>query len=252
MSRLVWALVCLPFLAAAPAPAQLVFEPAADATLYEDGAGALANGSGDYLFAGYGNAPKRTLLRFDLTSIPPGTPVESVELTLEMSRTISPDFQFALHRVTTSWSEGPSDALGQEGAGIVSEPGDATWLHTDFPTTTWANPGGDFAAAPSAAVEVDTLGSYTWGPTPEMLADVQGWVDDPSSNDGWILVGPEVPMTFSAKRFNSRQHPDVGSRPRLQVGVAAVDEIPTLDPAALLVLALLTAASGWWLAGRRG
>lgn len=251
MRRLCTVFGLLAILVAAPADAQLVFEPVADATLYEDAAGALANGSGDYLFAGYGNAPKRTLLRFDLTSIPPGTAVESVDLTLEMSRTISPDFQFALHRVTTAWSEGPSDALGQEGAGIVSESGDATWLHTDFPATPWMNPGGDFAPAPSAVVEVDTLGFYTWGPTPEMIADVQAWIDDPSANHGWILVGPEVPMSFSAKRFNSRENADVGSRPRLQVTVTAVDEIPVLDVGALLALALVTAFAGVWLVGRR-
>jgi hypothetical protein len=46
-----------------------------------------------------------------------------------------------------------------------------------------------------------------------MVADVQGWLDTPANNHGWILIGPEDVQ--SAKRFGSRENSDVALRPAL-------------------------------------
>ena len=49
-----------------------------------------------------------------------------------------------------------------------------------------------------------------------MASDVQAWVDSPSSNFGWILIGIETtPVT--TKRFITRNHPDPNVRPSLVV-----------------------------------
>jgi hypothetical protein len=49
-----------------------------------------------------------------------------------------------------------------------------------------------------------------------MVSDVQGWLDNPSGNFGWIMIGDESgPLT--AKRFDSRENGAVQNRPRLTV-----------------------------------
>ncbi|MEM8933068.1 MAG: DNRLRE domain-containing protein, partial [Acidobacteriota bacterium] len=212
-------LVLLVLLAAAGSTeaAEVTLDADRDATLYDHPAGELANGVGEYLFTGYGNAPKRALLSFDLSSIPAGSTITSVELTLTMSMTIAAGQTNSLYRVESSWTEGPSDAAGPEGMGITSETGDATWIHTSYPTTFWASPGGDFAAMPSAQALIISNGDYTFGSTPEMVADVEGWFTDPTSNHGWVILGPESPLFRSAKRFNSREHSNPATRPRLRI-----------------------------------
>jgi hypothetical protein len=46
------------------------------------------------------------------------------------------------------------------------------------------------------------LGDYDWSSTATSVADVQGWLDNPSQNFGWILIGNEG-ADGTAKRFNS-------------------------------------------------
>jgi hypothetical protein len=122
----------------------------------------------------------------------------------------------ALHRVVASWGEGASQAAGDEGMGAPSQPGDATWIHRVFPGERWAAPGGSFAAAPSATIQVDQVRSYTWRSTPAMVADVQSWVRDPAQNNGWILIGDEG-SSRTAKRFDSRTNLAQAGRPSLTV-----------------------------------
>lgn len=184
-----------------------------DATLIEDSAGALANGSGDRLFSGatgqFGG--RRALVRFDLTSIPPGSTIASAELALTMDMTRAGSTPVLVHRVLGDWGEGASASAG--GIGAPAAPGDATWLHRFYPSIVWSAPGGDFAAAASASTSVGAAGPYTWGPTVQLAADVKAWVDNPSTNFGWILVGDET--TRSAKRYLSREAGASG--PRLTV-----------------------------------
>jgi hypothetical protein len=228
ISKLSLLALALAFTVASSAVADEVVLPAnQDATLYQDQAGEAANGAGSHVFVGWGDAPKRALLRFDVgAAIPPGSTVQSVEMTLYMSRTITQAVRDRLYRVTTPWSEGPTDPIGQEGQGDDSQTGDATWIHTSYDAAFWTMAGG--------------------GSTPEMVADVQTWVDDPASNNGWILIGPEN-FFQSAKRFDSRENVNPDRRPALRVVFAPppVVEIPTLATTALATLALLLALAGW-------
>lgn len=223
--------------------------PSRDTTLFLDATGALANGSGSYLFVGVGDDPKRALLAFDTGPIPAGSTIEEAELTLQMSRTIVSGMRLELSRVTTAWGEGASDAGGQEGMGAPSAADDATWIHTFFDTALWTTPGGDFADTPSAERIVNDTGSYTWGSTPEMVADIQGWLDDPSTNHGWILIGPEL-FFQSAKRFDSRENADPARWPRLRVVFQPpppqVPAVPSIGTLGAMLLGLLLA----WLAVR--
>jgi hypothetical protein len=210
----------------------VVLEAERDATIYEEGNGTIANGSGSYLFTGRtesqnGSAERRALLAFPTAeAVPDGSTIASVSLELTMSRTQSGAQSIRLHRLLEDWSEGPSDPSGQEGGGATAAAGDVTWTHREFSTTHWTTSGASFAKTASAALQVESEGSYSFSSTPELVADVQGWLEDPSSNFGWALV-VDSPPTGSAKRFNSREHGTASSRPKLTINYEADLEKPT-------------------------
>jgi len=193
-----------------------------DATIYEDGDGTAANGVGSYLFTGRnaaqgGAAERRALLGFPVDgAVPAGSTITSVSLELTMSRTISGVQTVGLYRLLENWSEGPSDPSGQEGSGVPAAAGDVTWVYRKYPGSPWATPGGSFAQSASATVQVGGDGSYSFTSTPGLVADVQGWLDEPSTNFGWALV-MDSPASSSAKRFDSREHDAPADRPVLIV-----------------------------------
>jgi len=216
-----------------------------DNTLYEvsSAASALSNGAGIGVFTGRtaqgSNGIRRGLVAFNFAAaVPSGATVTSAQLTLDVTMTTSGSEVVSLHRLSSDWGESSSDAPGQEGSGASAEPGDATWFHTFFPSAFWGNPGGDFAAGASATVGVAGDGTYTWGSTSQMVADVQTWVDNPSSNFGWLLFGAES-RSATAKRFSSREG---GSGPQLVVSFGA--PVPTTGEYALVILATLLATLG--------
>lgn len=82
--------------------------------------------------------------------------------------------------------------------------------------TFWAMPGGDFVPRPSAEIEVGVPGPYVWTSTPGMVEDVQGWLEWPESNHGWLVRGDE-PFVQSVKAFASRENTVLKQRPVLVV-----------------------------------
>lgn len=199
--------------------ASIRVSPIADNTLFESSGGSLSNGAGSYFFVGRtdqaANSLRRGLLKFDLASIPSGATIDHVELTLNMSRTISGAHDIELRRVLQDWGEGDSNAPGQEGAGAQAQAGDATWRHTLFSDAMWDTPGGDFVDAASASTSVSNVGNYSWTGS-QMIADVQQWLDHPESSFGWLLLGDES-TARSAKRFDTREHDNEQSRPSLLI-----------------------------------
>ncbi len=197
-----------------------------DNTLYESVSGSLSNGAGSHFFAGKtnvtsGNLIRRGLLAFDVASrLRTGSTIDSVKLTLHMSRTfLASGTTVSLHRVEADWGEGLSVGTGGgggEGGGGTTSTGDATWIHTFFNTANWTNAGGDFSATASATQTVAGIGAYTWGSTPQMVADVQGWLDNPTNDFGWILIGNES-QSQTTKRFDSKENPTDANRPKLTV-----------------------------------
>lgn len=179
----------------------------------------LSNGAGEYVFIGTTNVgdARRALIAFAVAdSLPSNATVDSVVLTLNMSRTIVGPTPTSLHRVLAEWGEGSSDAsccAPEEGAGSPATVGDATWAFRLFRSSAWTAPGGDFVATPSATQDVDVEGLYSWA-SMQMTADVQGWLDSPADNFGWILLGDES-ANRTAKRFDAHETPATG--PRLTV-----------------------------------
>jgi hypothetical protein len=210
---------------------QVVLVPVADNTLIEDPNGAFSAGRASYFFAGRvgnngGTTKRRGAIRFDLSSIPAGSTVTSVTLRLVCSAAGSTTSQtISLRRMNASWGEGASLAFG--GGGAPSEPGDATWVHRFYPSTTWATAGGQFNATASASRAVAGTGTYTWSSTTQLVADVQGWVNNPATNFGWLVQGNETTLQ-SVKRFDSRE---AGAMMRPQLTVVYTP--PVSNPADL-------------------
>ena len=215
------ALVPLILLAKLLGAEEVTLAPNKDNTIFESDTGGLSNGSGQFLFAGRSGqssgSVRRALLAFDLSSIPAEAVVTAVRLTMNMSKTVGGATSVSLHQVLAEWGEGSSNASNRGGGqGAASSTGDATWIHTSFDSGSWSSPGGDFTTTASSSLEISSVGSYTWSSTPQLVADVQGWIANGSSNFGWIVVGDES-AARTAKRFDSREHGTASVRPQLVV-----------------------------------
>ena len=183
--------------------------PSKDNTLYEfdPDDGDHSNGAGFHFFAGETamSELRRGVLAFDIAgSIPPGSIITSVTLSMNMSRTISETPRIVeLHKLLADWGEGTSHAPGEEGDGAPATTNDATWRHRFFDTIFWAMQGGDFSPTVSASQSVGPVGPYTWN-SAQMVADVQSWVNNPASNFGWLVLGDES-AAGTTKRFDTRE-----------------------------------------------
>jgi hypothetical protein len=210
---------CAALIQTAHSAVTVILNPSKDNTLIEDPKGALSNGVGEGLFAGrvgdmgQGRAD-RGMIAFDLSSIPPGSTITDVSLTMLLVATVVDDHEVSMHRVLANWGEGASNGFG--GTGTLAEAGDATWLHRFYPSVLWTSPGGDFDPTISATLQVGFSGvDYTWT-SAHLIADVQGWVNNPCANFGWILVGDESEL-FTSKKFASNNWSEPENRPRLSI-----------------------------------
>ena len=183
--------------------------PSKDNTLYEydPAEGDHSNGAGFHFFAGETamGELRRGVLAFNIAgSIPPGSTIIAVSLSMNMSRTVlSAPRIVELHKLLADWGEGTSHAPGEEGDGAPATTNDATWRHGFFDTVFWATQGGDFAATVSASQSVGPIGQYIWS-SAQMVADVQSWLDNPASNFGWLVLGDES-TSPTTKRFDTRE-----------------------------------------------
>ena len=201
--------------------------PQQDNTIFSEDA-AVSDGRG-YLYAGrtgpnFGPYNRRALIAFDPASnLPTGAQIQSAALKLNLNR-VGPagdGTTLALHRLTETWGEGTSkNASG--GTGAPATANDATWTQRFYNTTPWTTAGGVFVPG-SSATTAAAFGIVTFS-SPQMITDVQGWLDTPASNAGWIILGDEVTET-SANRFDSKNLGSVA--PKLELSYLAITEQPT-------------------------
>ena len=197
----------------------IVINPSKDNTLYEDSNGSLSNGKGQHIFTGrtLSFGVRRAVMAFDIAgNVPVGATIISATLELHLSLYTVFSQTVSLHALQAEWGEGLSVAPSEEGGGGPAAIGDATWLHTFYDTDTWNNDGGDFVETASVTQTVVTDPYYIWGPSSGMEADVKGWLLDPDSNFGWIVIGNEN-IVQTAKRFDSRENSNEAYRPKLTV-----------------------------------
>lgn len=200
-----------------------------------------SNGAGPGMFAGTdGNgATLRGLIQFDIAdNIPAGATIFGVQLDLSLGKVAgsgggggpgagTATSTIGLHKLSTAWGEGTTGAgltqIGGTGQGFPAGPGDATWNGPSFPNTSWTTPGGDFSQTISASVTVGTVVNTvsTWT-SPTMTADVQGWLNNPSTNFGWELVNSDETDTRTFRAFWTKEAADPTTRPQLVVTYAAL------------------------------
>ena len=173
---------------------------------------ANSDGSGYHIFAGGG---REGLVQFNLSSIPAGSTINSVTLSMYMDRssTSSPANQpIFMYRVSDSWGMGNSGAnqvdngvTGGGGMLYTATSNDATWNYRFYNSSTpsssinWTNAGGDFAASASAYSLVGEGMASTGTPGAGgplltswsgagLISDVQNWLTGTTENDGWLMT----------------------------------------------------------------
>jgi hypothetical protein len=161
---------------------------------------------------------RRAVVRFDLTGqVPSGAQVNSASVTLTVVRVPNgrADSVFELRRLLAAWSES-----------------DVTW-NSRLAGVPWQFGGADGdqdrATFPSSTVPITALGAYTFPSTPELVADVQSWLDNPGTNFGWLLLSQDEQTYKTAREFGTRENP--GAVPLLMVDYS----IPPPSPPVILV-----------------
>lgn len=202
-----------------PPPQTVVLTPSKDNTLFQSVDGTISNGAGIHLFSGATGRQdlRRAMVAFDVAAqVPPGSRITRATLTLRVSLTVAGPEPVSLHPVTADWGQGISNAgSSRDGTGALARTGDATWIHTFSPDRRWASEGGDFAPIADATLAVGS-GTPVWQSSDAMIARVQGWLDQPATNFGWLLLGNEQKAS-TAKRFDSREVTPETSRPSLTI-----------------------------------
>lgn len=163
-----------------------IFNPVADTRLDESSEDSVYGSSGYLWVSGIADARIYSLLQFDISSIPEGSTINSVELKMYASSIQNPtDTKTYLVTVSESWDENsatwanqPSVAEGVwVGTQTLSFPGWHSWSDSDY----------------SALKEV-----------------VQVWIDNPSDNHGFLLFRePGTPGTtlYFSREGSAEQRP---------------------------------------------
>jgi len=165
-----------------------------------------------------GGNNRRGLFQFDLSGIPAGSTIDSATLKLTVINTPfsgAVNSSFMIHKMTADWVEGTKNFAN----GQPASSGEVTWNNRAHPSTAWsgsAGANGDFVVSSSASTAVTGLGDYFWTDS-ALTADIQEWVDNPSTNFGWILISDNEINNKTARAFGSREHATAASRPELVV-----------------------------------
>ncbi len=190
----------------------ITLHPTADNTIFEENS-AASNGAGGQIYVGRtaGNVAtlsRRSLIKFDVSSIPPNAIITNVTLKMNCSQvpTGAVDNVIALQKCAADWGEGTANGGGQ---GATATVGDATWVCSFSNggancSNQWTIAGGDFSATISSSVLVSGLGNYTFPNTSSLIADVQSWVNSAAVNFGWMIKGNES-IQRNAKAFLSKE-----------------------------------------------
>jgi hypothetical protein len=224
-----------------------------DTTIFQNNVNNSSGGSPG-LFAGTNGtgSPRRAPIEFDIASnVPAGATITAVQLTLTLGQVAGggggggggvANSTIELHKLLADWGEGtvqtvspPTDSLGGLGQGAAAGAGDATWNARMFSSALWSTPGGDFTALVSGSTVVGTTLNvgYTWTSTPAMVSDVQGWLNSPSTNFGWMLKNADEVTPTDFRTFYSREAATAAFHPQLQITFTPVPE-----PGGLVLLSI--------------
>ena len=158
---------------------------------------------------------KSVLLRWDLRHINPGEQIDAASITLNIEN--ETDGPYELYELKRDWVEDQ-----------------VTW-NVYRAGANWAAPGAGDTASDRGDVILGVLrsagvGQYTFDLNADGLAVIQGWVNDPDTNFGFILTNTN---TTNGVDFSCRETATAGNRPSLFIRhtqtVANPDVATTLD-----------------------
>ena len=194
----------------------------------------------------------RALIKFNVSQIPANASIQSVTLTLTCTQVpFSPaDSTFDLRRLLVDWGEGTGTSSSGD-AGRAALTGEATWNNRFHPSTAWSAPGAaapaDFSSTVSGSKLIQDVGIYTFGSTSGMVADVQQWLTNPSTNLGWILISESENTGGTHRMFASRESPD-NNKPTLVVQytlpTVATPQIKSIQRVGSTIQFVFTAIAG--------
>jgi hypothetical protein len=162
---------------------------------------------------------QRILLKFNLSSIPPGSIITDARLSLRSNGYSGSGIRtFTAYRVSNSWVEG--DGVGM-GGGTIG----ATWLDTDKSVpTSWSTSGGDFVSEGASSADL-TLGLGMRNFTVTDI--VTAWITDGQPNCGFLIKVDNEAGAGAGFYFRVREYDPPTSRPILQIDWEAPPEEPT-------------------------
>jgi hypothetical protein len=149
---------------------------------------------------------RRTLLQFDLSTIPANVTLLSAALHLYVEAAAGVQ-NIAVYRCLVAWDEG----TGNNAAG------DASWNQRQSGVN-WSTAGANGSGtdrASSATVQINDPAVNTVVEA-NVLADVQAWYEGSATNNGWVLSYTET-NNSRIKLFVSSDHPAPSVRPALVV-----------------------------------
>ncbi|MGZ4987863.1 MAG: DNRLRE domain-containing protein [Limisphaerales bacterium] len=121
-------------------------------------------------------SPMRAMFKFDLSQIPANATVTSVSVTVtEIKESSLSSTDYELHRVLQSWVQTETTWNNRTAA--------ATWNSAGLESGT------DYTSPASGTITaaLGAFGPNTFASTVSLVADVQAWIDAPSSNNGWLF-----------------------------------------------------------------
>lgn len=214
-----------PSFVAVPAPIELlesrallstitVDVPVTKDTTIHSGSEDRNNGAGGQLVTGGDQSGvSRTLIQFDLNSvpIPQYSTILDAVLTLNVNSDGNVGSAVTPHRLLRDWGE---NTAGDGGPLDPSLEFGATWNFAYIGGAEWDTKGGDFEQSPSASTVIGGPGIYGWSGS-SLIADVQDWVDNIEENFGWIILSSDE--GGGAMSFSSRESGNQALGPTLQI-----------------------------------
>jgi hypothetical protein len=161
----------------------------------------------------------RSLLQFDISSIPAGSTVSSATLTLVLVSEIdTSDRVIGAHRGLVEWFEGSKN----NAAPSAGENASVWGYRNSNGSVAWAGGAGGASGTEFAGTATDSKTITTPGASYDfnVLADVAAWVAGTATNYGWWLINTAEGAT-SQKNFASSDNATAGNRPRLVIEYTA-------------------------------
>jgi YD repeat-containing protein len=145
-----------------------------------------------------GDQDVKSLLKWDISSIPPGSTVNSVSLVLNVTNGTANTYE--LYELKRNWVENQV-TWNSYSAGNA-------WQ------TAGANGADDVGTTVLASLGTSTTGSYTINLNTSGVAVIQKWVNNPSTNNGFIISNS---VSTDGLGFDSSEAATAANRPRLVI-----------------------------------